>query len=257
MDEILVATLNLHNRRHRWPDRRELIVSELLDSRPDVVSLQEIFVPLGQAKWLRNQINSRISGKSYEPYTLVQRRRKHPFRGYTEGVGILSQMPILAYDAISLGAGGKIAVRANIELPSQRTFDFIAVQLQQGSDAKQTRLEQTMRLVGWIQTHNPAPIQIIAGDLNESPGGIAIEYLRQHFRSVFVEDRGYDPVATFPTLLVERQDGWSGCLDYIFASKEAGEVVSAQIFCKKPSANDPALYPSDHVGLLARLQVMS
>ena len=79
--------------------------------------------------------------------------------------------------------------------------------------------------------------------------------MKQSFRSAFVETRGYDPLATFPTALVSRSDGWSGCLDYIFVSQAIPKVVDARIFCRRPAADDPTLYPSDHVGLLASLAI--
>ena len=48
MTEIKVATLNLRSRHDRWLRRRELIVSELLDAQPDLLSVQEIYRPIGR-----------------------------------------------------------------------------------------------------------------------------------------------------------------------------------------------------------------
>ena len=50
MGSIKVATLNLQNRQNRWLDRRELIVAELLETQPDLLSLQEVYRPIGQAR---------------------------------------------------------------------------------------------------------------------------------------------------------------------------------------------------------------
>jgi endonuclease/exonuclease/phosphatase family metal-dependent hydrolase len=254
MDELLVATLNLRNRQDRWRSRRKLVVAELLDSQPDLVSLQEVYLPIGQARWLRSQINSRISGKSSRPYYLIQKRRQNALRGYFEGIAILSKLPILAHDSVDLGYGGRVALRINVELPSRQTLDFIAVHFHHKAEDREARLEQAMRLTGWLQEKNPVSRQIVAGDFNETPEGPAIQHMKSNFRSAFVEARGYEPVATFPTALVSQSNGWSGCLDYIFISKFAGRVTDAQIFCRKPAPEDPKLYPSDHVGLLAKLQ---
>jgi endonuclease/exonuclease/phosphatase family metal-dependent hydrolase len=254
MDEIQVATLNLRNRQDRWLSRRKLVVAELLDTKPDLVSLQEVYLPIGQARWLRNQINSRTSGHSSGPYHLVQKRRQNFIRGYFEGIAILSKLPVLAHDSIDLGYGGRIALRVNVELPSRQTLDFVAVHFHHKAEDREARLEQAMRLTGWLQDQNPAPIQIIAGDFNETPDGPAIQHLKSSYRSAFVEARGYDPVATFPTALVSLSNDWSGCLDYIFVSNSAGRITDAKIFCRKPAPEDPKLYPSDHVGLLANLQ---
>ena len=42
MTTITVATLNLHGRQHRWRERKRLVVAELVDTLPDLISLQEI-----------------------------------------------------------------------------------------------------------------------------------------------------------------------------------------------------------------------
>jgi len=257
MPEISVATLNLLNRQHRWLARRELIVAEFIDTQPDLISLQEIYLPIGQARWLKNQINSRLSGRSDGPYQLYQKRRQHPIRGFIEGIGILSRLPVLSNDAIDLGYGGRIALRVNVELVTKETLDFVAVHLHHIAQDREARLEQAMLLTGWLNDKNSVPLQVIAGDFNEVPAGLAIEYMKQSYRSVFVEYQGYDPLATFPTALVQNSDGWSGCLDYIFISKSVDQVLSAQIFCRKPSAEDPTLYASDHVGLQAYLKIGS
>jgi endonuclease/exonuclease/phosphatase family metal-dependent hydrolase len=253
--EIKVATLNLRSRHNRWLRRRELVVSELLNTQPDLLSLQEIYRPIGQAHWLRNQINVRLSGSTKGPYRLLQQSLRHPVRGMFEAIGILCRLPVISVDTTPLGYGGRIALRANVELPSRETMDFVAVHLHHVVADREARVEQVLRLSGWLQSHNPVPLQIIAGDFNEVPSGPAILTMKQSYRSVFVETQGYDPLATFPTALVARPDDWSGCLDYIFVSPAVSRVSEARIFCRRPAADDATLYPSDHVALLATVAI--
>jgi endonuclease/exonuclease/phosphatase family metal-dependent hydrolase len=253
MSEIKVATLNLHSRHDRWLRRRDLIVAEILDTQPDLLSLQEIYRPIGQARWLRNQVNVRLSGSPSRPYRLLQQPLKHFARRWFEAIGILTRLPVVSADDVGLAYGGRVALRANVELPSRETMDFVAVHLHHVAEDREARVEQVMQLSGWLQSHNPVPFQVVAGDFNEVPSGPAITLMRQSYRSVFAEIRGYDPLATFPTALVERADDWSGCLDYIFISNAVARVVDAKVFCRRAAADDPRLYPSDHVGLLATL----
>ena len=77
--------------------------------------------------------------------------------------------------------------------------------------------------------------------------------MKQAYRSAYVVTNGREPIATFPTALVQSSNDWTGCLDYIFLSNAINGVKSAKIFCDKPSAEDDTLYPSDHVGLIAKL----
>jgi endonuclease/exonuclease/phosphatase family metal-dependent hydrolase len=254
MPQITVATLNLRNRQDRWLKRRELVVAQLLDAAPDLIGLQEVYRPIGQANWLRNQINSRMASTGGRPYRLIQKRRHHPWKGYFDGIGILSRLPILSHDAISLGYEGRVALRANIELATRETLDFVTLHLHHRSRDHEARAEQVMKLTGWLKEHNPVRLQVIAGDFNEVPDRPAIQLMKQGYRSTFDEAWGHEPLATFPTALVPRQDDWAGCIDYIFISPTVKNVKDVRIFCNKPSPNDPTLYPSDHIGLLATLE---
>jgi endonuclease/exonuclease/phosphatase family metal-dependent hydrolase len=235
--------------------RRELVVAQLLDAAPDLISLQEVYRPIGQAAWRKNQINGRLGTTAAgRPYQIVQKRRHHYWKGYFDGLAILSRLPILSHDAISLGYQGRVALRANIELPTRETLDFVAVHLHHRARDREARVEQVMRLTGWLNEQNPVPLRIIAGDFNEVPQGAAVQQMKQGYRSTFEELWGHEPAATFPTALAEREDDWAGCLDYIFISPAVEKVLKVQIFCKKPAADDPNLYPSDHVGLLVTLE---
>ncbi len=252
MTELTVATLNLRGRQERWRQRRHLVVAEILDHQPDLLSLQEISMPGWQGPWLRNQVNSRLAG---ERYHLILRRRRHPWYGYLEGLGILSRLPIVTVDHVNLGYGGRLALRANVELPAGQTVDFVAVQLHPPADEPQARHEQALRLVSWLHDQTRVPCQILAGDFNETPDGLAIQQLTQAYRSVMVEGRGAELPATYPTALISDWTVGAGCLDYIFASPGVGPVRAAQLIANRPAAEDETLFASDHVGLLARLAI--
>ena len=261
MFHLKVATINLRNRADRWLKRRHLLVAQLVDAAPDLISLQEVSFPIGQGRWLRNQINVRISGDSKRPYRLIQKRKNHLINGYHEGIGILTRLPVLYHSSLSLGYGGRIALRVNVQLPTRQTVDFVATHLHAVAHDRQARLEQVIKLTGWLHDTRRVPLQIVAGDFNEIPKGLAIEYMKQSFRSVYEVRHGHEPLATFPTALVQPKRpydgapglGWAGCLDYIFISPAVKKVEQAAIFCDQPDEADDTLYPSDHVGLIATL----
>lgn len=212
-------------------------------------------MPIGQGRWLRNQINARLASAGARPYRLIQRRKHHLTHGYYEGIGVLTRLPVLYSDSLPLGYGGRVALRVNVELPSRQTVDFVAVHLHHIGHDRQARLEQVMKLTGWLNLQQRVPNQIVAGDFNETPTGLAIEQMRQGYRSAFAEVYGREPLATFPTALIQPLSDWSGCLDYIFLSPAVGPVRAARIFCDEPDAADDTLYPSDHVGLLAEIEM--
>lgn len=254
MNRLTVATLNLRNRQDRWRERRHLVVAQLLDAAPDLIGFQEVYLPLRQGQWLRNQINTRLGGSASAPYRLVQQRRRHVIHGYFQGIGVLTKLPVISYDALSLGYGGRVALRLNVALSSGRTLDFVTTHLLQGPHAQQARQEQALALIGWLQEVGRVPVQVVAGDFNEVPEGPAITQLKQLFRSAYETVHGHEPLATFPTALVNRPDGWAGCLDYIFVSSPI-KVQAASLCCHKAALDDDTLYPSDHVGLLATIEI--
>lgn len=255
MSQITVATINLNNSDNQWLKRRHLLVAQLMDASPDLISLQEISLPARQGHWLRNQINVRLTGSVQRPYRLVQKRKRHLIYGYFEGVGVLSKLPVEYHDSVSLGYGGRLALRVNVVLASHQTLDFVAVHLHNISHDHEARLEQVMRLNSWLNGRRRVPYQIIAGDFNEIPTGLAIEYIKQSYHSAYEYVHGHEPLATFPTALIDRLDGWAGCLDYIFISKSLKKIPAISLFCDKPDDEDDTLYPSDHVGLISTVEI--
>lgn len=251
--EITVATINVHNRRDRWRKRRHVLIGELLNTTPDLIALQEISFSIGQGRWIRNQLNARLPEEK-RPYRLIQKRRQHPIHGYREGIGILTNYPVLYHDYLNLGQNGRIALRVNIELPGQKTIDFVCTHLHAPRQHAEIREQQAMNIIGWLSGNRPVPRKIIAGDFNEIPTGLAIRYMKQAYHSAYQSKHGHEPLATYPTALTS-SDGWSGCLDYIFLSPALRHIPAAKIFCNQPADDDPSLYPSDHVGLLITLDV--
>jgi endonuclease/exonuclease/phosphatase family metal-dependent hydrolase len=253
MTNLTVATINLHGSQDRWRQRRHLLVAELLDTRPQLVSLPQVSYSIGQARWLRNQINARRPADT-PAYALVQRRFRH-WQHLGQGIAILTTLPIIYNDSLNLGYGGYMALRINVELANRQTADFIAVHLIPSRIHQQARQEQAMALAGWLRSTRPTPLQIVAGTLNEPPTGMAVTYLKQYFHSAYAHYYGREPFATFPTALAPRRNDWSGCLDYLLCTTAVRQIQHIRLFCDKPAPEDNTLYPSDHVGLLATLVV--
>jgi len=261
MDQIKVATINLNSRADHWSERRHLLVNQIFDAEPDLISLQELYFPIRQGQWLRNQINIRLEQAGKRPYRLYLSRKRHLLDGYYEGIGILTKFPVRYNDLVNLGYGGDVAMRANVELPSYQTLDFVAVQLRQGINEGEARREQVLRLTGWLNGRGKGPLQIVAGGFNEVPQGLAIQRMKQGYKSAYESVYSREPFATFPTVLDFIKDDRDGmeevmeakCLDYIFISS-AIQVESVSLFCDKHSIENDVLYPSDHVGLLAHIQ---
>ena len=252
---VTVATINIHGRKDRWLERRHLLVTQLMDSGADLISLQEISSPIRQAVWLCKQINVRLSGSDKGPYQLVQKGNRRGMRGFSSGIGVLSRLPVLYSESTNLGYGGRIALRAHVELPSHQTMDFVTTQLHHVPYEREARQDQAMKLMAWLYGHKRVPIQVLTGDMNEAPDGLAVNHVKQSFRSAYEAVYGREPLATCPTTLAYSSYGTACCFDYIFISTAVRRVTKAKIFCDESASDDNTLYPSDHVGLLATIQV--
>lgn len=254
MVALTVGTINLRNRSSRWRERRGLLVSALREADADLISLQEVSFPIRQGEWLRDQLNSRPAASDHPSYVLVQQRKGHYFYGFLEGIGLLSRFPIMSRDAVPLGYGGRVALRATVELPSGHMVDFVTVHLTHLPSHGEARLEQVMALTNWLNGPGRAAYQVIGGDFNATPTSPAIKQMKQAYLSAYEVANHFEPVATFPTVLAPSRDGWSGCIDYLFVTANV-RVRRARVFCNRASPTDDTLFPSDHVGLLAELEI--
>ena len=77
------------------------------------------------------------------------------------------------------------------------------------------------------------------------------------FRSAYLAANGHEPAVTWPSGLqapAMDTDGDPDCLDYIWV-RGAVAVDDCRLVFDRPAVDDPTLYPSDHRGLAAHLQV--
>lgn len=257
MSPIRIATINIHQRLDRWQMRRELLLAALLDIDADLLAVQELSMLRRQGHWLRKQLNYRLSGTANAPYKLVQRSGRHPLWGVTEGVGVLTKLPVISADAHMLGQDGRMALRINTVLPSGKSLDFVSVQLNPAPGAHETREKQIMTLLGWLNGPGAVAYQIVAGSFEDVPDQLALRRIQRfyRYRSAYAAANGYEPAATFPTALVAPTHLVGECRDYIFLSSSSGNVSRSGLFGLESPEEDDTLYPSDHVGVWAEVEM--
>lgn len=246
-----VATLNIHNQHHRWRERRELIITEILELMPDILALQEVNIAAGQGWWLCRRLNRRLGRRHYE---IRQQRRLKLWGGRRNGVAILTHLPILSEDVVGLGFDGCVALRLNLAMPAGYTLDVVSTQWHDAPTQPEARHQQAMRLVSWLNGRGEATHQVIAGDLGEAPHGKGVHYLQQQYRSAYAVTHGRNPIATRPTALIQPFNQPTACLDYIFVSSTTA-VENTELIATRPHPQDNTLYPSDHIGLLTTLSL--
>jgi endonuclease/exonuclease/phosphatase family metal-dependent hydrolase len=96
------------------------------------------------------------------------------------------------------------------------------------------------------------------GDFNADPTEPAVQRIRSSgYRSAIAEANGNEPAVTWPSGLqgpAVDTDGRPACLDYIWLRGPV-RAASARLAFDRPDPGDPGLFPSDHLGISARLEI--
>ncbi|MHB8400224.1 MAG: endonuclease/exonuclease/phosphatase family protein [Candidatus Limnocylindrales bacterium] len=252
MDRLYVATLNLRNLADRWADRQSLVYTDMAALQPDVLALQEVVYPLQQ---------DRLIGASGEG-------RYESFRGWAArpeyGNALLVRAPLVGTGIERLDLGrGRSAHRARIALPGGTGVVVAVTHLHHPPAAAAERDEQASALIDWLAAapaRDPAVTDgtIVMGDFNAPPNEPTYARMRAAgFRSAHFEANGREPAVTWPSGLQAPAidtDGDPNCLDYIWV-RGAIRIADCRVVFDRPAADDPTLYPSDHFGLAAHLEV--
>jgi endonuclease/exonuclease/phosphatase family metal-dependent hydrolase len=247
MDGLHVATLNLRNLADRWNERLCLLLADMGALQPDLLGLQEVVYPMQQ---------DRIIGAAGEGRYAAHRA----WAGRPEyGNSLLVREPLVAGDVDRLELGlNRSALRGIVGLRARSRVLVAVTHLHHEVDGASEREDQARQLVDWLASAPMTDAEVVMGDFNADPQEPAAERMRSHgYRSAYAEANGQDPAVTWPSGLqgpAIDTDGHPACLDYIWV-RGAVRVVSARLVFDRPAADDPTLFPSDHFGISAHLEV--
>lgn len=247
MDRLHVATLNILNLVDRWPERLPLLLADMAALQPDLLGLQEVVYVMQQ---------DRLIGAAGEGRYAVRRG----WAGRPEyGNSLLANEPLLATDAERLDLGlGRSALRSLVGLPGGARVLAAVTHLHHVVEAEAERDEQARQLIAWLDDAPQADVQVVVGDFNAEPREATYaRMLAAGYRSAYAEANGAEPDVTWPSGLqapAMDTDGDPGCLDYIWLRGRV-RVASARLVFDRPHPEDPTLYPSDHLGISAHLEI--
>jgi len=239
---VVVATLNVRNTADRWRARAPVLVEQLVDLDPDVIALQEVRRFPGQARRIaRDGAGGRPEP---EPAWEVRTTYKSGVKGLWEGIAVLSRLPVTGHARVRLPGQSRVALRTTVETAGG-PLDVYDAHLADGDEALRTA--QACRLLAWMDERPEVP-QVLMGDLNSRPGSAPLRALTGlgRLRSAYALVHGTEPRRT-----VHRD----GVLDYILVNDRLA-VLDAWLAFDRPAPGDPALLPSDHLGLAATLSLV-
>jgi endonuclease/exonuclease/phosphatase family metal-dependent hydrolase len=258
-----VLTINILSDLSLWEERRWLLVDSLSALKPDLIALQEVRIPENNAQWLAHELEIQhvyLSPKSGKA-------------GMKEGIAILSDLPFEDRSSLDLRTQHRVAQYVGVRIEGKPLYLANGHFFWQPGESL-GRQQQVDQLLGWLRSIPEDLPVIVCGDFNGTPETPAIQKMRQHFVSAYAAVHGEDPDYTTPTLLprskwkllltllnfmryIRLKDidlHWRGTLDYIFVNRFL-KVIDCQIVLDQPAPGNPDLYPSDHFGLLAILDI--
>jgi endonuclease/exonuclease/phosphatase family metal-dependent hydrolase len=242
-----VATLNILNLADRWPERLPLLLADMAALQPDLLGLQEVVFVMQQ---------DRLIGTAGEGYYAASRA----WAGRPEyGNSLLVREPMAARDPERLDLGlDRAALRVVVDLAGGASVTVAVTHLHHIPADEGARQGQATSLVEWLAGGPQTDAVIVMGDFNAEPDEPTYaRMVEAGFRSAYADANGREPDITWPSGLqapAMDTEGPPGCLDYIWA-RGAVRVIDARLAFDRPHPDDPTLYPSDHVGLLAHLEI--
>ncbi len=247
MDTLRVATINILNLADRWHERLPLLLADMAALQPDLLGIQECVYPMQQ---------DRLLGAAGEGrYTAVRGWAGRPEYGNS----LLVREPLIAAAVERLDLGlDRAAHRAVVGLPAGSAVLIVVTHLHHVPADDAQRDEQGRRLLEWLDGAPAVAAHVVVGDFNAEPNEAAASRMRDAgYRSAYAEANGADPEVTWPSGLQAPAmdlDGDPGCLDYIWV-RGAIRTVEARLAFDRPAVGDPTLYPSDHLGIAAVLEI--
>jgi endonuclease/exonuclease/phosphatase family metal-dependent hydrolase len=244
-----VATLNLEQDHKRWQLRRELIVEQLGIIRPDLLALNEVCIPLQTARWLQRAARERLGIE----YHLVQQTRVNGLAG-VEGEALLTRFPILETGNLDYRTRDIVALVARVLVEKTPVGVYVThLYMSRGDDS--LRLFQVQQLLAWIDSRNDVGPRIVCGDFNATLDKPSAALMATRFRPTQTAPTAFTPLADVDGTVSHAHDPrMDRCIDYIWVS-EGVRVAASRVCFDRASATDASLWPSDHTGVWADLEV--
>lgn len=256
----------LRGRAQELHRRLEIAAAELFLLNADIIGLQE-----ASTSPARGDVAARLAARlGYHSVYAPASCRLFPHErvngviarvlNFTEGPAIMSRFPILAWEVQVLPRGGRLTEpRVLLSATLQTPWG----QLQVASTRTSGTLLQHRKVAEVLRRRRALPL-LVMGDFNaldDSPAMATLTHeagFRDAFRSVHPATAGFtcDQALHAPTPTVSQR------VDYILwlpGTKVPGRICASQVILNTPRwlPDGRALWPSDHYGVLAEVEVFS
>lgn len=272
MTELSIVTINILVDLSLWKKRRPLLLEQLAELDPDVIALQEVSLKekRSTAHWIAAELNRRELEREEEYQVYLSPKTGQD--ASQEGIAILSRLPVKRHETIDLRTQNRVAQFIELKLEEGPLF-FVNGHFYWHHGESEARKAQIELLLSFLDTQ-PAEVPIlVVGDFNSKPGMASVDLMRRYFDSAHRAIHGEEPAYTCPTPLPDSkidelrlnilhrlgkdpdpEPDWRGTVDYIFVDPRL-TTLECRLVLDQPDPVNPRLYPSDHFGLYALIEV--
>ena len=246
---LRLATLNLEQDHKCWKARRELVVAQFGELHPDIWALNELHIPTQTGRWLQ----SAAARESGTQYALVQ-QAKAGEDGRMQGEGLLTRYPIVETANLDYHSHDCVALVARLKIAG-KLLDVYVTHLIAAKVDDSARQYQASQLLEWMRSRDGADGAAVCGDFNAAPDQPSIQLMAAALRYTQTDPTAFSPLRepggepTHPEWL-----RFDRCIDYIWVSPSIKVHASGLCF-NEPAKEDPELWPSDHIGVWADLEI--
>jgi endonuclease/exonuclease/phosphatase family metal-dependent hydrolase len=246
---IRVATLNLEQDHKRWQERRELIAAQLKDLKLDIWALNEIHVPSRTGLWLQKAA-AKVTGTQY---ALLQ-QSKVGADSRIEAEGLLTRFPVVDTANLDYQSHDCVALAARFAIEGV-LLDVYVTHLIAARVDESAREHQASELLKWMRTRDDADCSVVCGDFNAAPEQPSIALMVAAYRCTQTQPTAFTPLKESGGAPTHPEwQRFDRCIDYIWISSSI-KVKATGLCFNTPASHDPNLWPSDHVGVWADLEI--
>jgi len=212
---LVVVTLNLRCRADDWTARRPLVIRALSRVRPDVVAFQEDCAE-GSGEPQSHEVRRALSTFTNQGYQIVRavtHEANHGGQAFSEGISIMSAHQIMSERVLDISSAvfPRKAIRVEVDVRGASLI-FYGTHFEFGRDHAAVR-ESAARAI--LADAMNAQRVFFAGDLNDTPGSLAVDALSARWTDLWEAANPTDPGATFPASGPQRR------IDFIFSDRAA------------------------------------
>jgi endonuclease/exonuclease/phosphatase family metal-dependent hydrolase len=167
---------------------------------------------------------------------------------------LLSRYPIIETANLDYRSHDCVALVARFEIAA-KLLDIYVTHLIAAKVEDAARQYQVRRLLDWIRTREDADCSIVCGDFNAAPDQPSIRLMAAAYRPTQDRPTAFTPLRNCgddPTH--PEWPRFNRCIDYIWISESINLRASGVCF-NQPAKEDLELWPSDHVGVWADLEI--